>query len=96
MRIKGEPKTTQILDGGQPLSATYQYLMVKNGPLGLRELVFKVNGKKFKLTELRNNASYYLNIGSALLSDVPNDVTMTFKGKPGSSASVFFADEPLR
>ena len=96
VRIKGEPRTTRILDGDQPLSATYQYLMVKNGSQGLKELVFKVNGKKFKLTDLRNNAIYYLNIGSALRSDVPNDVTMTAKGKPGSSASVFFSDEPLR
>lgn len=96
VRVKGLPVTTQILDGGQPLSANYQYLGVKNGPLGLNALEFNVNGKKYKLTALRNNAIYYLNIGSALRSDVPNDVSMTAKGKPDSSASVFFSDGPLQ
>ena len=96
VRIKGQPVTVAVLDGGKPLSANFQYVKIENGSPGVDQLEFIVNGKKFKLPALKDNGIYFLNIGSALRFDVANSVTFTSKGIPGSSASVFVADEPLQ
>ncbi len=98
LRVKGEPRTMRILDDGKPLSVDFQYVKIINGSAtepGLRELVFKVNGQKFEQPLNGVKGSYFLNIGSALRSDKPNNITVTAKGKPGGMASVFFSDEPL-
>ena len=96
VRIKGQPVTVAVLDDGKPLSANFQYVKIENGSPGVDQLEFNVNGKKFKLPALKDNGIYFLNIGSALRSDVNNSVTFTSKGIPNSSASVFIADEPLQ
>ena len=98
MRIKGKPVTIKILDGDKPLSVDFQYLKIQNGSpteAGLSQMKISVNGTKFKLTAMKTNTAYFLNIHSALLSDVANNIMITAKGDPKSMASVLFSDEPL-
>jgi hypothetical protein len=96
VRIKNQPVTIAILDGGKPLSPNFRYVKIENGQLGVAQLEFIVNGAKFKLTSLNNNGTYFLNLGTALRPDVDNKVTMTVKGKSDSTAIVFISDEPLQ
>ena len=73
LRVKGQPVTISVLDDGKPLSVDFQYVKIQNGSPteeGLTQVEISVNGKKFKQTAMKTNTAYFLNIGSALRSDV--------------------------
>lgn len=85
---------------GQPTSTTVNNVDQSEGKVtinndasaGLTNLSVRVNGKNFEVAGLKNGQVATLDISSALHTGTANTVTLTGKGKPGTSATVLISN----
>lgn len=95
-----DPILTQVIRGsGAPVSETYTGLhaaedtvTIDNGRPGLRNLEIAVNGRKFRMTNLRDGQSQTIDVSSAMFPGSQNVISLKSYGKPGTSASVMIWD----
>jgi hypothetical protein len=95
-----DPVMTGVLRStGKPVSESYTELpseedvvTILNGSPGFSNLDVIVNGRKFKVTGMKDGQERDLDISSAVLPGNQNIVTLKGHGKPGSSAAVLIWD----
>jgi hypothetical protein len=88
VRVSGRPQE-QVFGG---LAQSENRVTILNGSPGVRNLQISVNGQRFRLTGLRDNAQTTLDVSKAMRSGSSNTVTVTADGKPGASATVVISD----
>lgn len=91
--------TLVIRERGKPVRETFidipeaeRFITVQNGDLGLKNLLITVNGQRFRMAGLRDNAERTLDVSSAMQPGDDNTITLMAWGKPGSSATVVISD----
>ncbi len=100
-----DPVTTLVVrEKGKPVTEVFEnipqaerYVTVINGEPGVKNLDVVVNGRKYKVTGLKDGEQVTIDVADALLPDdeeegYRNVITLTAKGKPGASATVMIAD----
>lgn len=98
---KGDPvfTTLKILDGQSSTTQTYtrlpkaeSHITLENGEPGLTHLLFDVNGIKFNVGELHDNAIITLDVSSAMVDGNHNTITVLAQGNPGATAFLIISD----
>lgn len=91
--------TVVVRETGKPTEQRFEDIpyeenkvSVYNPTPGVRHLEIEVNGKKFKVNDLRDGESRTIDIASAMASGEQNVVTLRASGKPGRSISVVIHD----
>jgi hypothetical protein len=86
LRIRGNGRpVTESVAG---LAAGEGRITVVNGSPGLRNLTVTVNGRSFRISGLRENQRRTLDVSAAMVLDGGNVLTLTGRGRPGTSAEV--------
>lgn len=94
-----DPVLTEVdRQAGRPVSQTWtvpaaeRFVTVLNGAPGLRHLEVEVNGRRYKLDNLRDNEERKLDVSAAVREGEDSTIILTPYGKPGGSASVLIHD----
>ncbi|WP_069472769.1 VWA domain-containing protein [Candidatus Marithrix sp. Canyon 246] len=91
--------TLEVRESGKPVSNTFtaipeveSKINIKNGNPGLKKLEIIVNGNKYNVTGLKDNEERFLDISEYMFEGNDNTITLTAKGKPGTSAAIIISD----
>jgi hypothetical protein len=94
-----DPVLTEVeRQTGKPVSQTWtvpaaeRFVTVLNGAPGLRHLEVEVNGRRYRLNDLRDDEERTLDVSAAVRAGEDSTVTLTPHGKPGGSAAVLIHD----
>jgi plastocyanin len=94
-----DPASNVIRSTGRPVRQMFlgipqeeQFVTVRNGSPGLRNLQVWVNGERFRLKRLRDGEEQTLDVSSAMLPGDANVFVVTANGRPGASAMVLIWD----
>ncbi|MCC6178287.1 MAG: PD40 domain-containing protein [Chloroflexi bacterium] len=91
--------TLTTRETGKPVSQTLtgipqaeSVVTITNATPGVKHLDIVVNGRSFKLNDLRDGEMRTLSIASALEPRDNNTIVLTARGKPGGSAQIMVSD----
>ncbi|MCC2667573.1 MAG: repeat-containing protein [Armatimonadetes bacterium] len=91
LELKKGKQLTRSFSG---LPAAEHYVTLRNGTPGLREVIIRVNGKRFPL-ELADGESRTLDVASAVRHGRPNNFQITARGPRGATALLLIGDETM-
>lgn len=91
--------TLVIRENGKPVTHTFtgipeaeSNIAVENGEPGLKNLEILVNGDKYNVTGLKDNEVITIDASYSMAEGDSNTITLTAKGKPGTSANIVISD----
>jgi len=94
-----DPVLTEVeRQTGKPVSQTWtvpaaeRFVTIVNGAPGLRHLEVEVNGRSYRLNDLRDNEERTLDVSAAVREGEDSTITLTSHGKPGGGATVLIHD----
>jgi len=94
-----DPVLTEVeRQAGKPVSQTWtvpaaeRFVTIVNGAPGLRHLEVAVNGRLYRLNDLRDNEERTLDVSAAVREGEDSTITLTSYGKPGGGATVLIHD----